>query len=241
MIKFALVEDALEMHEVVVKLIENTMNSMNVEWSCRCFDSSETFISDSEIASFDILLIDIELPKMNGIELAEWVRMNTTGNSIIFLTSYVHYMKDAFGLNVHSYVLKEHMSQELPGLIKELITIKELQEFRKINFRTKFGDVQMSEEDIVCIKYENRKPVIHTQNRQIIIYGETMNSISDKLSKDTFARPNSGAIINVQYIIEISNPWLRLKHYTAKISISRGKLKPIMDAYRDYFMRGESL
>lgn len=241
MIKFAIIDDNIEMHKVILRLLEKTQSLSALEWSYESFYSSEEFMLKKENNRFDIILLDIELPDMSGIELSEWIRTQSKDNYIIFLTSYEHYMKDAFGLNIHSYVLKENMNEELPNTIEKLLNLTELQEKPKIKFRSNIGEIELVEDDIICVIYEDRRPVIYTKNKSIIVYSETLNSVYTKLSDSLFIQPNSGTIINVKYIKEIKNPSIRMKDYPELIHISRGKLKLVVESYRDYFMQGETV
>ncbi len=61
----------------------------------------------------DVALLDINMPDMNGIELAARIRKTDPNVSIIFLTGYSEYAVDAFRLHASGYLLKPVNKQRL--------------------------------------------------------------------------------------------------------------------------------
>lgn len=56
---------------------------------------------------FDLILLDIEMPGVTGMELAEKIRPCLPNVKIIFITSHMEYVIDAFELSIFRYVPKE--------------------------------------------------------------------------------------------------------------------------------------
>lgn len=79
------------------------------------------FRNGTEIIDFaealDILILDIEMPGMNGIEVKKRFQAMKHNVIIIYVTSHDEMMQEAFGLNVLGFVEKEYMEQMLPVML----------------------------------------------------------------------------------------------------------------------------
>ena len=76
----------------------------------------------------DLALLDIDMPDMNGIDLAKTIKLRYPGMKIIFLTSYPQYAVDAFHLHVSGYLLKpldpDELAQEVSLALSEPVREK---------------------------------------------------------------------------------------------------------------------
>ena len=70
--------------------------------------------------TFDVAFLDIEMPKMNGIELGKLLKELNTRINIIFVTAHSNYAVEAFGLHASGYVLKPVTGEVLAEELKEL-------------------------------------------------------------------------------------------------------------------------
>ena len=78
----------------------------------------------------DLILMDIEMPGMNGLEAAEQIRKRDKNCSIIFLTAFdeFNYAKRAIAVRAMEYLLKPVEDQELVAVLEEAVRIAEEQE-----------------------------------------------------------------------------------------------------------------
>lgn len=82
-----------------------------------------------ENTDINIALLDIEMPGMNGIELAKLIREKNHNCIIIFITAYdrFEYAIEAMHIKAFDYLLKPWKEEKLTGLISEAISsIKEI-------------------------------------------------------------------------------------------------------------------
>jgi len=106
--KLAIVEDNDILREQL-KLILEKQNFNVVP-----FGDGESFLN-SYYNNYDIVLLDINLPNMNGIEVFNVLQHSKSKAKIIFLTSYddIEYMKQAFNLGCEDYITKPYRVEEL--------------------------------------------------------------------------------------------------------------------------------
>lgn len=87
-------------------------------------------ISILQKEQFDLILIDIDMPKMNGIELSKYIREKISRKvSIIFLTGYLEmeYVNEAFSVNAAQYLQKPVQPELLLQVLRQLRGQIELQ------------------------------------------------------------------------------------------------------------------
>jgi DNA-binding LytR/AlgR family response regulator len=91
----------------------------------KCFSSAEA-LSSKDILDTDLALIDIELPGIGGIQLAQRIREASERVIMAFITNHSHYSIEAYGYNVADYILKAMTDEQVPVMMQEIKEIIEL-------------------------------------------------------------------------------------------------------------------
>lgn len=81
--------------------------------SIETFKSAEEFLFKIADKEKDILLLDIEMGKMNGVELAKSIRSKNRAIQIIFVTGYMDYIQDGYDVEALNYLLKPVKEEKL--------------------------------------------------------------------------------------------------------------------------------
>lgn len=82
----------------------------------KSFDNPLTFLKEQSKFEFDFCILDIEMPEMNGLQLA-----NLLGNKpVVFATAYKEYAAEAFDLNAIDYVRKPIKIERLKAAIEKV-------------------------------------------------------------------------------------------------------------------------
>ncbi len=241
LVDFILIDDNCEVHYIIKHLLQSARFLNDIPWELTSYFSSEEYINNLNKYSKSIVLLDVELPNMNGLELANKISVLNNGTYIIFLTSYEHYMKDAFGLNVFNYILKKDISTYLLIELEKLVNKIYIENNQSIQIYSHLGETQLYQDEIICVLYENRKPTIYTKKGKLIVYRETMKSFRKKINSNNFLIPNSASIVNIQYVKYIKHNYIYLLFLDIKLSISRDKIKNVNKHQREYYILGDSL
>ncbi|MBO6229496.1 MAG: response regulator [Ruminiclostridium sp.] len=106
----------------------------------------------------DIAVLDINMPDMNGIELAVRIKDKSPDTSIIFLTAYSEYAVEAFRLHASGYIMKPIDKETLAAEIKYALVNHPLYMYSRITVQT-FGDfeVRVDGEILVFIKSKSKE------------------------------------------------------------------------------------
>lgn len=109
MMKVIVVEDEPAILAGIVRMIENLELDMEVRG---CYRNGEQALAGMEIDQPDILVTDIRMPVMNGLELIEEAQKRYEGIEYVVLSGFSEfaYAKEAIRFGVDSYILKPQCS-----------------------------------------------------------------------------------------------------------------------------------
>lgn len=79
-------------------------------------------LEEAEKFQFDVALLDIEMPGMNGLELAEQLLNISSNIKVVFITAYNSYATEAFDVNAIDYVLKPIREERLVKALDRLVS-----------------------------------------------------------------------------------------------------------------------
>jgi len=131
MTKLMIVEDKRITREGLVKLIN--WNSINAKVEC-AFENGRAAISYLRKHHVDIIITDIKMEDVDGIELAQYVKMNCPNTKVIIITAYqdFEYAHKALDFGVCGYLLKPIDETKLLDKVSEVIEqIKQENEIRR--------------------------------------------------------------------------------------------------------------
>lgn len=105
--RFAVCDDRPEDARLVARLAAQWGLRTASEVELETFPSAEAFLFRyQEQKDFDILLLDIEMPGMDGVELAKAVRRDNDAVQIVFITGYSDYIAQGYEVSALHYLMK---------------------------------------------------------------------------------------------------------------------------------------
>lgn len=195
-----------------------------------------TFQNGKELIDFykenqhiDLIILDILMEKMDGIQVARKIREYGSRTKIAFLSSTDRYSLQGYLVNACRYWVKP-MSYTM--FKNEMDTIcSEIEEDKKLYFIEKIGTTTklIYFSDIIYIETFKRKIMIHTVHEKIIT-SQNMKSYEMLLNSGDFYRCHAAYIVNMSYIKEISGLEIKLKNKES-VFISKNKKKDFLEAF----------
>lgn len=178
-------------------------------------EDGEAVLSKVEELHPEVIFLDVEMPKLSGIECAKKIIDINPKIIIIFATAHEIYMSDAFQLYAFDYIVKPF---KLDRIYQTLNRIKALNEHKneenmfkiirhekgleKILIKSKEGISFIDMKDIVIIQREDRNTVIYTIDNSYIT-SEGLSEIEERLDQTQFFRSHKSYIINLSMINKI--------------------------------------
>lgn len=160
--------------------------------------------------SYDIYFLDIEMKKMNGLELAKILRTDETNALIIFLSSHPKYVFDVFEVVTFDFLVKPISFEIFQGVLQKAFSYLNMtKKIFSFNYRKKHFNIACSE--IIYIDKCRRKAFLHTPN-QVYTFNMTFEDILNHLDLKLFGKIRSSCIVNLEYIQEVVRDELLLKN-----------------------------
>ena len=165
--------------------------------STQLVESGPATLALVEQAIPDIVLLDIDMPEMSGIELARWLQTFSRAPQIIFTTAHSRYAAEAFRFNATDYLLKPVKRSQLSEAFQravDRVEQKDLKDNIKIWVQDHRGTVQVDSNHISWIAAERDYMRIHSEENSYLIL-ETMHSLEARLPKGQFMRIHRSTIV----------------------------------------------
>ena len=123
MIRIAVCDDEENTARLHQDKIREILSENRTVYETALYTRSDNLLSDIMEDGFfyDILLLDIEMPGTDGMEIAEKIRPYLPDVKIIFITSHIEYAIDAYELSVFRYVPKNDLDRRLPAAILDAV------------------------------------------------------------------------------------------------------------------------
>lgn len=199
----------------------------HVELSISEFSNPEMLmyeIEDGKIA--DIFILDVEMPNMDGFELADKIREHTETSIIIFLTSHDEMASMGYKSKALRYVIKLNLERDIEEALDSAIA-----EISNVNDKTitlhHYNDYwRIAYKDIICVTRISRQLVITTRLLGDITDNRGIKEFFDMLSDNRFLFVDRSCFVNIDYISQINGFSLKLKDGQV-LPISRRSLKNV--------------
>jgi len=197
MIKCVILDDEL-LAISYLKLLCDQIEGIEV---VKAFNNPKIFIQEIDNIDCDVCILDIEMPGMNGLQVAEIIK----DKKIIFTTAYKEYAAEAFDLDVADYVRKPIQKERLVQAfekVAKLLNEKPKNQF--LEWNTNLGKSNISIDDIVFIKtseIDSRdKELILKNKSELILKNLSFKHLSELLPQKNFVQINKKEMVNIDFI-----------------------------------------
>lgn len=186
----------------------------------------------------DVVFLDVEMPKMNGIEVAKTLVELKKVPLIIFATAYPQFAAEAFRVNAVDYLLKPYDERQLKQTIERIekklyptSTVDNTEKLGKLAIETGSDIDYILPEDILYIYRDDKVSKIITQTNEYEVR-TTLKELESRLVPFSFFRIHKGFLVNLKYVSRLT-PWfngayqLELEGIDEKLSVSRNYVKDL--------------
>lgn len=185
----------------------------------------------------DVVFLDVEMPRMNGMEVAKALVELKKVPLIIFATAYPQFAAEAFRINATDYLLKPYDEEQLKQTIDRIEKVlapsagPDVETFGKLAVEADGEIVYIVPDDILYLFRDEKVTKIVTASHEYEIRA-TLKELENRLTAFSFFRIHKGYVVNLKYVRRLT-PWfngayqLELDGRTEMLSVSRNYVKEL--------------
>jgi len=229
MLKIALVDDEDDSIVRIKDLLQTILATYEIEYSIITFTDGNDLLNSRD--TFDLLLLDIDMPTISGFELVEKYSKELLENerfTIIYISSYDDFVFESFKYSPLRFIRKNKLENEMAEAIQAFFEQSKRDNYQ-ILFSTPLGKKNVFINDIIYVEVKSHKLNIHEKN-QLIIANGNIKDIEEKLALQGFIKTHQSFLVNFRFINFIKHNEVILDDGIS-IPLSRGKYEKVKKEY----------
>ena len=219
--RIAICDDEAEARRYVAELVRRWAEQGEHDVTLREYPSAEGLLFGDE-AGYDILLLDIEMGGMNGVDLARSIRGRDAVAEIIFVTGYSDYIAEGYNVAALQYLMKPVAAERLAATLDRAAERLHRNE-RSICLETADGIVRAPLYSIKYIDVQRNYATVHA--REDITVRRTLSELAGELD-ERFFRLGRSAVVNLYAVRRVTRTDVYLDDGTV-LPLPRGCYEPL--------------
>lgn len=159
---------------------------------------------------FDLILSDIEMPHLDGMQLASFIKNHLPDALVVFVTSYLKYAVDAFELSIFRYIPKDSMDERLPIVLKDAFLMIHLQndDFYVIETSNRMEKIRYK--NIVYIQKDGKNCIIKLTDGTQTKVRKSLTKLFNEIKQSDFVYVDRGTVVNLIHIMSLNNEFIKM-------------------------------
>lgn len=237
MVKVAIVDNEKAIINEICSLIES---SNDMKCIIETFEYSIKFFQKINNILCDIVFLDIDMPEMNGFDIAKILNNIRPDITIIFVSSFDNFVFESFEYHPFRFVRKSNLKEDIDSALNAYQ--REIERKKDVYFfKTNEAERSVKTSDIMYFESMGHDIFIYTVDGNFKIKRErdrnmTVKFITEKFENKGFIRVHKSFLVNYRYIYTINYSNIILKN-NLKININPRKANDIKKIYQKFVMK----
>lgn len=248
MLQIGICDDETLLLDEIKNLTENCLQQQQTFCILSTYTDGRNLLYDIQDGKhFDLLLLDIEMPDLSGMELAKQVHRLLPDALMIFVTAHYKYAVDAYELHIFRYIPKNQLRERLPHALKDAVSLLEIQNTDSYIISSQNRLERIPLKEVLYIEKDGKNAVFHTiaaenpekntaDNRAIGTrrIRKTLTEIFEELHSEEFYFIERGYIVNLRHVSGISRTDCILTDQT-HLPVSQSRLTEFKKKLNQYW------
>ena len=172
---------------------------IEIECYIRSFHAAAEVLDYIELNPLDALFLDIDMPDMNGFELADALNGKAPATRIVFVSGYDNFVYDSFRYSPVCFLRKRRLKEELPGVVERIVE-NILDDAQTGLFDTSDGPVSVPYRNILSIESARNYYEVHCGEGMVYRCRGTLTQAEKKLAASAFCRIHAAVLVNMDNV-----------------------------------------
>ena len=232
MIKIALCDDDKRALPIISGAASSALAGQNVKCEIEEFDSGKSLLEAMNKKEYDLVLLDIDMPGMDGIKVGKTIREKNYNTKIVYVSDCESRVFESLAVQPLGFVRKSNFLNDIAAVVQLFIrTMDETKEKNNVEFETRNGIIVLQYKNIVYIESSRNYQLVTLKGQKSPVEIKmTMESLQKMLDEFGFIRIHKGFLVNYRFIQRISANEVILQDGTT-LPIGRSKAPEIKSKY----------
>lgn len=236
MFEIVICDDDAACLEQTGRLVDDWCSTVSIPVTVKTIDNGDQLLEYCSRCNPDVILLDIMMPFLNGMEAAKEIREHNSISKIIFLTSSPEFAIESYDVEASGYLLKPVERNRLFQLLGRCLSSASTPA-DSITLHTAFGYQNIYLHNIECLEVQNKKVIITLSDGKKIETVSTLSYYESLLTVEKgFFKCHRSYIVYLPAVDHFSNTEIVTKT-GMKLSIARGLGKTFQDTYFSYMFQ----
>ena len=230
MVRIALVDDDACYREELLGFLRQYERESGEEFHITMFTDGDEIL-ERYTAAYDIILMDIAMKFVDGMEAAEQIRKMDSEVVIIFITNTPQYAMKGYTVDALDYVLKPVSYYAVSQRIERALTRMRRRSKKYLTVAIRGGVQKLDVSRITYIEVQDHDLIYHTATDALLSKGK-LSEVEAGLDPKRFFRCGKSHLVNLEFVDAVQNNDVLVGD--SVIQVSRARRKALLDALNDY-------
>lgn len=231
-LKIAICDDRKEDRDSIISMIRRYLDLNGHLAIIEEYTSGEAFLS-SDTSVYDLVILDIYMDKLTGVQVAKQLVQKNPGIQIIFYSTSNEFAAESYDVSALRYLIKPVHEEKLVAALNSFFHAHK--NIRTLTFKVNRMDEQVYVSDILWIEADGHRCIIHTRKEDISTR-TALGQLEAQLEGAGFVHPIRYALVSLAAVSTIPSDTFVLTDGTV-IPISRDQRATMKRAYTDFKMK----
>ena len=224
--RVALVDDTPEELQILSDILDKELPQAEVS----TFSDGKTFLQDWEHNSYDLILLDIYMEEMLGVDVARRIRETDYDVRIVFCTTSNEFASESYEVGANYYLQKPVSASSFQRMLKMI----RLDDYEENRFITLPDGQKIVLRNITYTEYYNHTIIIHSKKRPDLQTRMSQTEWETLLSEYNFLYSCSKGLVVNFYEVESAEDGMFVLKNGEQVPISRRKSKDVLESYAHF-------
>lgn len=230
MYHIAIVEDEKTFSDQLQEFLKQYQEEQNVRFKVSVFGDGAEILEDYQ-KLYDVILLDIEMPQVNGMDAAKQIREMDQDVVLMFITNMASYAIRGYEVGALDFVMKPLTYYTFAMKVTRALKRVRKKEQHQILLTLPGGVKKLEIRQIQYVEIQNRHLFYHTDEGVFEVRG-TMQSVEEMIAPYPFAKCNHWYIVNLMHVSEVRKTTVVVGEH--ELEISRRNRTPFLKALAEY-------
>jgi DNA-binding LytR/AlgR family response regulator len=227
---------------IIASSLKDVFSQHGMDASVSLFNSALDLRKSMESRRYDLLLLDIDMPGLDGITFAHELRDAGSQIDIMYISNREDLVFDSLRVSPEGFIRKSRFLQDMSGVVGDYLNARRRRHEVSSIVLQRQGLVRpVRAEAIVYVEGRRKEQVLHlAENNELLSMRSTMHALEEELEPAGFIRIHQGYLVNYRFVRLIEDGKVLLIT-GEELPISRRKTTEVRTAYLELVQRGDQL